>query len=287
MRIAHFTDIHVELPLRPYELASKRLVGWANLTLFGRSHHFTHQTVEALVARIVAEAPDLVVCTGDLTSTGTEREFVRARALLAPLVDRFPFVCIPGNHDLYTSDGAAPFKRHFGAFSGDAAYPFTRTFGEVDVVGIQGARPALTSQGVVSGEQLSELDALLASGTNPALVLTHYPLRDRNGGPYGPSLRNLKNANEVEAVLGRHARVAAVLHGHEHHGYRTQLPAEGRALPSFNPGASGYALLPKRNRTAHFNLYDLGHGGHIDVTRYAYDGRGFALEAGGAYATGR
>jgi 3',5'-cyclic AMP phosphodiesterase CpdA len=287
MRIAHFTDIHVELPLRPHELASKRLVAWANLTLFGRSDHFTHQTVEALVARIVAEAPDLVVCTGDLTSTGTEREFMRARALLAPIIDRFPFVCIPGNHDLYTPDGAAPFKRHFGAFSGDAVYPFTHTFGEVDVVGIQGARPALTSQGVVSGEQLRDLDRLLAKGHRPALVLSHYPLRNRHGRPYGPPVRNLRNAAAVESVLGRHARVAAVLHGHEHHGYRTEIPAQGRSIASFDPGASGYALLPTRNRTAHFNLYDLGHSGRIDVTRYAYDGRVFALEAGGAYATGR
>ena len=286
MRIAHFTDIHVELPLRASELASKRLAAWVNLRLMGRSHHFTQATIESLVARISSEAPDLVVCTGDLTSTGTEREFVRARELLAPLTDRFPFVCIPGNHDLYTPDGGPQFERHFGVFANGASHPFSRMFGEVEVIGLNAARPALTSQGLVSQEQLTKLDALLSEGTRPALVLSHYPLRGRHGRPYGPALRNLKNAAEVESVLSRHPRVAAVLHGHEHHGYRTEIPAQGRSIPSFNPGASGYANLPSRRRTAHFNLYDLDAAGRIDVTRFAYDGRVFALEAGGAYATG-
>jgi hypothetical protein len=91
----------------------------------------------------------------------------------------------------------------------------------------------------------------------------------------------------VEALLARHPRVRAVLHGHEHHGYRTAIPlADGRSIPSFDPGASGYAFLPALRRTAHFNIYTLDAQDIVHVDRRAWDGTQFLPEAGGAYATG-
>jgi hypothetical protein len=155
----------------------------------------------------------------------------------------------------------------------------------VDFVAIDVSRPDFLSRGLTPSAQLQALDALLADGTAPAVVALHYPLRDRRGEPYGPFTRNLENAGALERVLARHPRVLAVLHGHEHHGYRTVIPREGAPILSLNPGASGYAYLPDRRRTAHFNLYDL-RGGEVEVARWAYDGAAFAPEAGGAYATG-
>jgi Icc protein len=283
MRIAHVTDLHVELPLRVSELASKRAIGAFNLRVMGRSRHFTLASIEALVARVVAEQPDLVVCTGDLTSTATAREFERARALLAPVIDRFPFVCIPGNHDVYTPDGFGRYLAQFGEFGGSTGFPFRRSFDGLEVIGLHVSRPALTSQGIAPDDQLAALERLLGEGSGPALVLLHYPLRGRDGAPYRPWTRNLRNAARLEALLARHPRVIGLLHGHEHHGFRTTLPG---GLPSFDPGAGGYAHLPKRRRTAHFNLYELTDGA-LSVSRFAYDGRAFLPEAGGAYATGR
>lgn len=285
MRVAHITDLHVEVPPQLGQLFSKRALGVVNLYLMGRAAHFTRPTVEALVDAVVRIEPDLVVCTGDLTSTATPEEFTLAAALLAPVTERFPFLALPGNHDVYTTESLGRFQQHFGEFANGGSWPFVRHFGGVDFVAIDVSRPDFLSRGLTPSAQLQALDALLADGAAPAVVALHYPLRDRRGEPYGPFTRNLENAGALERVLARHPRVLAVLHGHEHHGYRTVIPREGAPILSLNPGASGYAYLPDRRRTAHFNLYDL-RGGEVEVARWAYDGAAFAPEAGGAYATG-
>jgi 3',5'-cyclic AMP phosphodiesterase CpdA len=285
MRVAHITDLHVELPPRFEQLFSKRALGAVNLYVLGRSGHFTRPTVEALVRAVVDAAPDVIVCTGDLTSTATQEEFELAAALLAPLTDRFPLLVIPGNHDVYTGESLGRFRAHFGRWSNDGIYPYVRSFDGVDFVAIDVSRPDWLSRGLTPADQLAQLDALLSSGSAPAVVLLHYPLRNRRGEPYGPFTRSLENAASLEQVLARHPRVLAVLHGHEHHGYRTVIPRDGAPILSLNPGASGYAHLPDRRRTAHFNLYDV-HGAQVEVARFAYDGSVFGPEAGGAYATG-
>ncbi|MFZ5475728.1 MAG: metallophosphoesterase family protein [Myxococcota bacterium] len=288
MRVAHITDLHVEVVPRAGQLLSKRAIGAVNLYVFGRHAHFTEASVRACVDAVLAAAPDIVVCTGDLTATATPEEFVRARELLAPLLERFPFVTLPGNHDVYTRGSLGRFREHFGAWAHDAAFPFVIRNGGVDFVCVDVSRPDWLSRGQAGADVLARLDALLAAGTDPAVVLVHYPLRDRHGEPYGPATRSIVDAAALEAVIARAGRVAAVLHGHEHHGYRTEIPRAGggRPIPSFDPGASGYAWLPDRRRTAHFNVYDIDADGGIAVERLAFDGSRFVAEVGGAYATG-
>jgi 3',5'-cyclic AMP phosphodiesterase CpdA len=288
MRAAHITDIHVECIPRFDQLFSKRAIGAVNLYVLGRRHHFTRKSAEALVEAVVAAAPDVVLCTGDLTATALPEEFAAAAELLRPVTDRFPFVVIPGNHDVYTGESVGRFAETFGAWCDGGKFPFSRTFSGIEVIGADVCRPHVLSRGYLPAEQLERLDAMLAAGTAPAVVLLHYPLRDRHGAPYGPATRNIENASAIEAVITRHPRVVAVLHGHEHHGYRTLLPRPaGEGVVSLNPGASGYAFLPERRRTAHWCLYDFDADGRIAVDRFAFDGERFVPEAGGAYASGR
>lgn len=284
MRIAHITDLHVEHPPGVAEIFNKRLLGAVNLYLLGRAGHFAAAARSALVEAVVALAPDAVVCTGDLTATATDTEFRGARTLLEPLLSRFPFVTLSGNHDVYTGESLGRFAEHFGAWSNGGKFPFVWPRGAVDFVGVETCQPDWLSRGRCGDGQLALLDTLLAASTRPAVVMIHYPLRGRGGAPYGPSTRNLVDAAALEAVLGRHPRVVAVLHGHEHHGFRTQLPS---GVPVLNPGASGYAHLPERRRTAHFNLYTFtSEGTSFGVERFAFDGARFVPEAGGAYTTG-
>ena len=72
MRLCHVSDLH-----------------------FG--HHDT-RVADALGADLIAQAPDLVVVSGDFTQVGTEAEFVAARAFLDGL--GLPFFAVPGNHDV-------------------------------------------------------------------------------------------------------------------------------------------------------------------------------------------
>ena len=282
MRVAHITDLHVEVVPRVGQLVGKRLIGAVNLYVLGRHTHFDVRTVEALVEAVVAVEPALVVCTGDLTATSTPEEFARAAVLLAPITRRFPFVVLPGNHDVYTAESVGRFRETFGEWANDGELPFVRRFGGVDWVAVDSARPHWLSRGRVGPTALERLDTLLARDGEPAVVMVHYPLRGRSGAPYGPATRNLEDATALEAVLARHPRVVAILHGHEHHGYRTTVGG----VPSYDPGASGYAWMPARRRTAHFNLYDVDETGIVGVERQAWDGTRFAPETGGAYATG-
>lgn len=284
MRFAHLTDLHCEAVPKAGELLNKRLLGSINLYMLGRSRHFSRATVEGLVEAVTAASPDLVFCTGDLTATATEAEYALAVELLAPLTDRFPFVVQPGNHDVYTDESVGRFAHFFGRWCEGGRFPLVRRAGPVDLVLVDTAIPDWLSRGRAA--DLAALDEALAAGVGPAWLLLHYPLRNRRGEPYGPSTRSLVNAAEVEAVIARHPRVRAVFHGHEHHGYRTEVPTPAGPIPSLNPGASGYAWLPGRRRTAHFNLYEVKDDGSFTVERHAWDGQRFAPEAGGAYSTG-
>lgn len=280
MRVAHITDLHVEVPPAVQELFSKRLIGATNLYILGRKDHFSLDTVSALVRKVVELAPDLVVCTGDLTAMASEAEFLKAREMLAPILDRFPFFVIPGNHDVYTGESVGRFGRHFGEWSGNK-----RSFGGLDWLALDVCHPDWMSRGR-AGSALAELKANLDEGEDPVVVLLHYPLRNRRGERYGPFTRALSDAEGVEELLA-HPRVRMVLHGHEHHGFRTTVHLGGRDVPIFDPGASGYAYLPDRRRTAHFNLYQIDPSALNSIDRYTYDGNSFSAEPGGAYASGR
>lgn len=281
MRVAHFTDLHVERTPSLGELANKRLAGAVNLYVLGRSAHFSRASQAALVSAVTALDVDVVLCTGDLTATATEAEFEAAVALLRPLQAR-PFLCLPGNHDVYTEESAGRYERHFGD---EGSVAVSRHNGW-DIVRLRDAHPDWLSRGHAGEQARTELDAVLGEGSAPALVALHYPLRGRAGERYGPSTRALVDAAEVEVIVSRHQRVRLVVHGHEHHGYRTEIPRDGEPLVEIDPGASGYAHLPERRRTAHFCVYTLGHDALTGVERYAFDGARFVPEPGGAFATG-
>lgn len=286
MRIAHVTDIHVQHPPEWRELdAVKRLLGAANLYLAGRVSHFSRAVQEALVEAVREQSPDLLACTGDLTAMSTESEWEAARRLLLPMFQAQPSVLIPGNHDVYVTadEESRPIERHFGDWTGAGEWPRVHEHGAVRFVGVDVCRARmLLSSGEADPQQLARLDALLAEPYEGfTFLMLHYPLRDRRGQPYGPWTRNVSNAAAVEEILLRHPP-GAILHGHEHHGFRTTLGE----TPILNPGSSGYAWLPKRGRTAHFCIYRIEEGALHSVERFRFDGERFVLEPGGAWSSG-
>jgi 3',5'-cyclic AMP phosphodiesterase CpdA len=288
VKIVHLTDIHVHVRPALGDLLGKRLIGSTNLYVLGREGHFSAASQRAAVEATVAESPDVVVITGDLTAQALDTEFEAARALLAPVLDRFPTVIIPGNHDVYVPEPtpAQAMRRHFGRWMGDDT-PWLHTFDDVAFLAIETCRPHLLSSGKTPAGQLEAARALLdRAGDRFVFQIQHYPLRNRHGAPYGPSTRALVDARQVEAFLAETDRVGAVLHGHEHHGFRTEVETAAGPVPILDPGASGYAHLPDKGRTAHLNIYEADRGGLYEVRRLRFDGAAFVPEPGGAYATG-
>ncbi len=289
MRVAHVTDIHVQRTPEWSELNTiKRILGAANLYVARRVSHFSLRVQEALVEAILEEAPDVLACTGDLTAMSTLSEWRVARSVLAPMFQAQPSVLIPGNHDVYVAadEQGRPIEQHFGEWTGAGDWPRVHRHGSLRFVCVDVCRARwLLSHGEADPEQLLRLDALLGQPHDGfTFVMLHYPLRSRAGAPYGPWTRNVANAGAVEEVLLAHQeRIGAVLHGHEHHGFRTEL----EALQILNPGSSGYAWLPKRGRTAHYCVYTVEEGALRGVERFRFDGERFSPEPGGAWATGR
>ena len=290
MRVVHFTDIHLRRPMRLAEVPGKRLLGALNLAMGGRGAAFSDRVVEALVRAVMNLAPDVVTCTGDLTALATPAEFGAARSMLSPILERFPFVLVPGNHDAYTSDAARNrlVERSFGAFTGAGVYPAVHRFGDVSFVGLDSARfhPFFAS-GRIPEAVLARLGDAFRSDTAPCQVLlVHHPLLLPSGQPALSPARHLVDRAALLAALEGADRLRLVLHGHEHRGYRGMLVLGGREIPVVNPGSGGLRYLPAHRRTAHLCVYTLSADGLEAVERYAFDGEGFGPEAGGAFGSG-
>lgn len=239
LRVLHFSDVHVQEPvwrLGLGELLNKRLLGAANLT-FHRASRFAaapHKLAQ-LDAFRREQNVDLVVCTGDYTALGTEREFHRARSSVQPLTEApLGFVTVPGNHDVYVTDSVRDqrFERHFGDFlrsdlgrTGQTeTWPLVRFFGtDLVVIALHTARPNVSpidSSGAVVPRQLQVLAELLTDPdvrSRQVLLLTHYAPLAQDGRPDSPR-HGLAGADSLLEVASTHPRLA-LLHGHIHHRY--------------------------------------------------------------------
>src|SRR5206468_190392 len=84
---------------RPEPVAPKRPFLIAHLSdLHCGSPYFVANLLDRAIREINAMAPDLVVCSGDLTTFGYRQEYVQARAYLDRIACR-DVITIPGNHD--------------------------------------------------------------------------------------------------------------------------------------------------------------------------------------------
>jgi 3',5'-cyclic AMP phosphodiesterase CpdA len=220
----------------------KRLIGGANL-LRGRGRRFADapRKVEALSRLAREESADAVVCTGDLSALGTDAELEAARSGVQPFFEApLGFVCIPGNHDLYTQSVVREqrFDRHFGDAlvsdlpeqCTDGQWPVVRLLREqAAVVAVNSARPNLPwkSSGRIPDSQLEGLRTILALEEirrRFVFVATHYaPLR-ADGSPDTP-LHGLDNAGAFLDVCAG-IRRGAILCGHVHHAFRYAIPPD-------------------------------------------------------------
>ena len=109
VRALHFTDVHVVAPysgIPVRDWLGKRLLGGANAVL-RRNRRFADAVhkLGRLADLVREEGIELVLCTGDYTTLGTEAEYAVARAAVAPLLAApLGYVHVPGNHDLYVGD---------------------------------------------------------------------------------------------------------------------------------------------------------------------------------------
>ncbi len=241
MRIVLFGDLHLyRLALAPWDLISKRLLGQTNLW-FHRSSRFDRSLLAPTVERIAKLEPDLVLGSGDLTTTATAAEFRDAHVALAPLLDRLPTLIIPGNHDRYTFTAAARrrFERFFVGHC-PTAFPHHQILSDdLHLIALNASKPnVLLDRGRMGSAQLQGLRDLLgriATGVR-LIVLCHYTLGTPPRSKPEHWSHVMTDAEQVTAALGESGRDVLYCHGHVHRPWCWRL-SEAANIMTLNAGA--------------------------------------------------
>ena len=212
-----------------------------SVTLFHVSDlHFgaaDHAALDWFAAEVARERPDAVICTGDLTMRGTQREFDAAADYLAALP--VPVSIEPGNHDMpyyweMLTRLRAPFAR-FAAMRARAHRDLP--LAEVALVSLPTVAAAQWrlnwSKGCVKASALTAALRQLgaAEGAGLKLVACHHPLVDADTDGSG-STRGGRRALAALAEAG----VDAVLSGHVHDPFDMMVDAGGRAIRIIGAG---------------------------------------------------
>jgi Icc protein len=193
--IAQISDLHIK---RQGQLAYGRV-----------------DTARALARCIAAlngfdPAQDFVVISGDLADTPSEEEYQHLKQLLEPLT--LPFAGVPGNHDTRDMMRAAfPDQRY--AMPSDALNQKVEV-GNLDLLLLDSSVPG-KPHGELDQQTLQWLDSVLAvSDGRPALVFMHHPPFET--GIWHMDRQNLRNAEDLAAIVRRHPRVQLIAAGHVH-----------------------------------------------------------------------
>jgi 3',5'-cyclic AMP phosphodiesterase CpdA len=277
VRLAHFSDIHVNGPHHPWlwsDCLTKRLTGLINARL-GRGRRFREvpTVLHALAAELNQPGRfDGLIFSGDATTLGFRGEMERAAALLPVNAWKGRAVAVPGNHDYYTRGAASSgaFESCFadwqvGQRPTPATYPFVARIGHLSIVAVNSATANLNpadSSGEVGLEQLARLRTLFRDlPPGPRILVTHYPVARADGSPEPRSrrLRDLPGLSEV----AREGKVALWLHGHRHDAYSHEA---GTVAP-YPVVCAGSATQPGQ-----WSFHDyLIEGDRLSGTRHTYD----------------
>ncbi len=221
MKIIHFSDPHAGGSAEDWlAYFDKRWVGVFNYRFRRRFRHDLSR-LEKAVEYILDNKPDVVVCTGDLTSSGQPGEFEKVRPLLAPLRDStIPLFYLPGNHDCYVRrPKCVNAVREMVEYLSRGDFRFTdlpavRKVEGAEFLLLNTSRPSnlLCSWGFVDSGDSKYMESVTAlPKTAPRILLTHYPVMEHNSPArwrhrlYGQGrLQELVREKAIDLVLCGH-----------------------------------------------------------------------------------
>ncbi len=187
-QIAHISDIHCGGP------------------------YFLPNLLERAIVEINDIGPDIVVCSGDLTTFGYKEEYAMAKSYLDEL-ECDSMVVIPGNHDS-RNVGYVHFEDLFGARNS-----VTRVNG-VTVVAVDSTEPDLDHGQIGRGRYRWILDEFAEGDPDFRVFVLHHHLLPVPGT--GRERNIVYDAGDVIECLQR-AGVNLVLSGHKHVPYAWRL----------------------------------------------------------------
>ena len=226
MKIIHFSDPHAGGTAEDIgAYFDKRFVGVFNYRFRRRFRHDL-SLLEKAVEYILDIRPDVVVCTGDLTSTGQPGEFEKVRPILTPLRDSgIPFFYMPGNHDCYV-----PRKKCVEAVKdmvfylscGEwnfADFPLLKRVKNCEFLLVNNSRPTnlFCSWGFVARNDLAFVESVVEQKKcGPRIILGHFPLYENH-----PILRFRHRLYGQKKIVEwiREGKIDLSLCGHVHRPY--------------------------------------------------------------------
>ena len=228
MRIAHISDLHVARSPELGEYNAKRFFGYLNYRLF-RGRRYQEDVAAAALMALLADPPDLVVLTGDITQHGLDIEFEAAERLLSVLSARnVPVIAVAGNHDIYgfaNPERLETMLRRLALGLEPDRFGIYR-FSGVELLPLAQGIPTLPffSHGRQDQDELArgrEAWAGPPDGTM-RLVCGHYPVIDTHGGRL-LYFRGLREAESLVNFCAEH-RVAGYFCGHNHKRFAAGMP---------------------------------------------------------------
>ena len=220
MLIAQITDPHIK---REGKLAYKRVDTAKNLA--------------ACVDHVVqlAEKPDLVLMTGDLTDFGRPDEYALLRRLLSPL--DMPLYVIPGNHD-HRENLRKAFGDHDYLKGDDEYLHYVVDEYPLRMIGLDTTIPGKPG-GEMCATRLAWLDKKLSQEPDkPTILFMHHP--PIITGIRHMDVQNCGNGEAFGELIERHPQVFQVLCGHVHRPIHTQWHG---VTVTIAPSSSHYVAL--------------------------------------------
>ncbi|MEM6458044.1 MAG: metallophosphoesterase, partial [Planctomycetota bacterium] len=230
MKLCVLGDLHLfDLDVHPRRLLSKRVFAHGNLML-NRRHRFNHALLPALMQKVVDVDPELVLFSGDVSTSSLEREFEDLLEHIAPLTDQIPGVLVPGNHDRYTfrSRRVRRIETILERVM-PAAFPHVRELRPGwRLLALDSAVPnRVFSRGALGNTQFrGAVEAIRAVPRGEGLVvLCHYPC---SLPPRVPSAwsHDLREAEALRRELAACAGRVVYVHGHIHKPWHALPPEE-------------------------------------------------------------
>lgn len=228
-KLVHLSDIHLP-PLpgpRAVDLMNKRVLGYINWRR-KRLHVHLRSILDTVTTDALAQNPDHIAVTGDLTNLGLPQEFAAAYEWLKSVGDADTVTVIPGNHDAYVrlwrDEGYNRWKTYM-AGNDDTRnspstpphrFPFVRVYGEVALIGLSSAITTLPfcAYGRLGNRQRQALAQTLADLRQRDLfriILIHHPPLPGLTSPR----RALRDAHALQTLLEDEG-AELVLFGHNH-----------------------------------------------------------------------
>jgi 3',5'-cyclic AMP phosphodiesterase CpdA len=212
--------------------------------------------MERAVSDINALAPDVVVCSGDLTTYGFKEEFVQARRYLDRLACE-SLVVVPGNHDS-RNVGYVHFEELFGARNS------VLSTGALTVVAVDSTEPDL-DHGQIGRGRYGWIEQQFATEASLRIFVLHHHLLPVPGT--GRERNIVYDAGDAIECLQR-AGVNLVLCGHKHVPYAWRL----ENLFVVNTGTVSTLRLRGNTRPC-YNVIEV-RGSHVDIwRRYPFHGQ--------------